>query len=878
MKKIILYAAFFISLQGFSQKLLFTSEYGGDNSNGAIVSYDLSNNSTSTQLSLEGNPFYGINIFREIPFGETDYTAGLTLGTDGKYYGVNTNASGLRSENVLPKRRPKGLFYSYDPITDAYEILHSFVGNQEYNDLVVKSDAFNNDLSNPAYTVLEVNPGIFYGIALSGGVASVGGVWKYNVNTNEYSVVGSYKDPSNDVGYQPITSLIKGDNNNIYGLNLKNSGNNEEGYLYKIDTDTDAITYVGDLLNAGWAIVHPHGQLVYNPSNNTIYGTKDRFTKESSYGGGVWSFDLDTSESASEFGIFQGEIDILGSFVAGIVRANNGKMYATTQAGGAHGKGTIIEFQPSSSSYLKVFDFPSDFPLASGTGMIVSGSKIYGTCSPNNNEAQIWSYDYISQTFDILISGNEADPQKPGYYTDWGILIDNGNIVATSKQASEGGAGSLFSYNISSGQTTILRSHGSREGRNIIGEMTQLNDSIFIGYIGKGGPNTIVGGTPTSSDEQGSIALFNVISGDVQHLDRPSAFQGNNSAQNQWSNRPLLASDDRIYYSAVSYDVAQTQAGFRVHDLNNPGEFLKLYDCPEGYLLGGVIELPSEKIVMTAVNNVYVYDLNTSQITEYNNTHSYQQYGHMKDNIILASNGKIYGMTDASDLGTGADENKAVIYSLDTTNFTFQVEHIFESEVKTTNNGLTEYNGKLYGSTNFLGANNQGHLFSFDMTTKAYTIEHSFDSDQDGGGFSAGWTFYNDKLYSTSRTGGTHGYGTLVEFDLTNSTFNVLEHLTMENGRSYIGTPIFWDDSAIALGIDDLNNDSMINLYPNPANTVLNVNLENVTLIEIFSTTGQLIKRIKNSNTINVEDISSGALIIKVYNDKGIYSSKFIKE
>lgn len=81
MKKIILYTAFFISLQGFSQKLLFTSEYGGDNSNGAIVSYDLSNNSTSTQLSLKGNPFYGINIFREIPVGDTDYTAGLTLGT-----------------------------------------------------------------------------------------------------------------------------------------------------------------------------------------------------------------------------------------------------------------------------------------------------------------------------------------------------------------------------------------------------------------------------------------------------------------------------------------------------------------------------------------------------------------------------------------------------------------------------------------------------------------------------------------------------------------------------------------------------------------------------------------------------------------------------
>jgi len=98
----------------------------------------------------------------------------------------------------------------------------------------------------------------------------------------------------------------------------------------------------------------------------------------------------------------------------------------------------------------------------------------------------------------------------------------------------------------------------------------------------------------------------------------------------------------------------------------------------------------------------------------------------------------------------------------------------------------------------------------------------------------------------------------------------------MENGRSFRGTPILWDDTV--LGIGEIINNSNIQIFPNPARTVLNVELENVSLIEIYSTTGQLVKRIKNSNTINVEDISSGVLIIKVYNDKGIYSSRFIKE
>ena len=875
MKKILLSIILFSVLtSGFSQKLLYTSEYGGDNSNGAIVSYDLSNNSTSTQLRLGGNPFYGINFFREVPFGETDFTGGLTLGSNGKYYGINTNASGLRSENYVPKRRPKGLFYSYDPSTNTYEVLHSFVGNQEFSDLLLKSGGFNDDLSNPAYTVLEVNAGVFYGIALGGGVANEGGIWKYDINTNEYSVIGSFKDPLNNVGHKPLTGLIKGDGNNIYGLCLNNS-NNEEGYLYKIDTDTDLMSYVGDLLAAGWAIFQPHGQMVYNSSTNTIYGTKDRFSSGSSYGGGLWSFDLTTSTVASVWGIFQSDINILGSNASGVVQANNGKMYVTTQNGGANGKGTIIQCESSGSGQIKVYDFPSNFGTVSGTGMIVSGSKIFGTCTYDLSGPQLWSYDYINSTFDIIFSGDETDPLKPGWYTDWGILIDNGNIVGTTKQGSEGGAGALFSHNITSGQTSILQSHASREGRNIIGEMTQLNDSIFIGYIGKGGPNTIVGGTAKSQDEQGSIALFNVVSGNVQHLEKPSAFQANDETQNQWSNRPLLASDGKIYYTAITITGTSILAEFRVHDLINPSNFIKIYNCPEEYVTAGVIELPSQKIVLAAANNVYIYDLNTKAVTEFTNTHSYQQYGHMSDNIILASNGKIYGMTKASRLSTAAGENRAVIYSLDTTTFTFQVEHTFDSLVRTTNTELTEYNGKLYGSTNFLGANNQGHLFSYDMTTQAYTIEYSFDYDQDGGGFSAGWTLYNDKLFSTSRTGGANGYGTLVAFDLTNSTLNVLEHLTMENGRSYRGTPIFWDNT---VGLDEIIKNSNIKIFPNPARTVLNVELENVSLIEIYSTTGQLVKRINNTNTINVEDLSSGVHIIRVHNDIGIYSSRFIKE
>ena len=129
-KTLLTVTLFSVLTSGFSQKLLFTSEFGGDNSNGAIVSYDLNNNTTSNQLSLAGNPFYGYNIFREVAFGDPLYTGGLTLGADGKYYGINTAAGGTRSSTLTPPKRPRGIFYSYDPATGTYEVLHSFIGSE----------------------------------------------------------------------------------------------------------------------------------------------------------------------------------------------------------------------------------------------------------------------------------------------------------------------------------------------------------------------------------------------------------------------------------------------------------------------------------------------------------------------------------------------------------------------------------------------------------------------------------------------------------------------------------------------------------------------------------------------------------------------------
>ena len=883
MKTITLFTFLALSMSLNAQKLLWTSEFGGTNSTGAVVAYDINSTQVSTPVSLGGNPLYGINFLVDTEFSNLDYSlaGGLVLGSDGNYYGIHTQVTGTRQnlvgigDNQL-HTGGRGYFYRYVKATGAIEVLHSFVGNQEWTTTgIFNTEAFNKDVSNPVFSVVESSPGVFYGLASHGGTQNRGGVWKFDTNTNSYSVLKSFSDPSDNIGFYPLTSLIKGDGSNLYGLNRVRGGS-EAGTLFKINTSTDQVSFLTQLDAAGWVMNHPIGQMAYIPSTNTIYGTKDRFDISSNWGGGVWSYNLNTNTQTNEWTILFSQISSLGSNVAGLIQGNDGFIYVTTRNGGANGTGTIIKYTPG-GSYVKVFDFPSNFKRISGSGMVVNGTKIIAASAFNNTGVQLWAYDYFSNSYQDLLN-YDTDPMKPGNAIQIGILIDNGNIVARSLDDSDGGAGSIFSLNFA-GTPTILKSAKSREGRFIIGEMTQLSDSTFIGYIAKGGPNS----TPNvdAEFEMGALAKFNVVNGNIQYLDDPFYCFYNGDYQNMWMDKPLLASNGKLYYTISTTNTSSGCHELMEIDPENPAQKNNLFKLPvnndyEVDASGGVIELPDNKVVLAYNDSLYVYNIASHTMINKYKTHSYTQYGHMNHNIVLASNGKIYGTTEAGTQGTQPGENRSVIYSLNTTNFEFIVEHQFDSLVRTTNSRLTEYNGKLYGSTNFLGTNNQGHLFSYDMTTGTYTVEHSFSYAQDGGGFSAGWTLYNDKLYSTSRTGGQNGYGTLVEYNLTTNTFTTLKHLTMADGRSFRGTPVFWDDTS--LGTKEIEASLNFKMYPNPADHTVTVSINNNAAdeIEILSILGTSIKKISKTKTIDISDLSSGIYLIKIKSDNKELTKKLI--
>ena len=90
-------------------------------------------------------------------------------------------------------------------------------------------------------------------------------------------------------------------------------------------------------------------------------------------------------------------------------------------------------------------------------------------------------------------------------------------------------------------------------------------------------------------------------------------------------------------------------------------------------------------------------------------------------------------------------------------------------------------------------------------------------------------------------------------------------------------------DSNCNLSVDtNLYDDNYFTIYPNPVNEVLNLNTKQATEVyslTIYNLLGQQVQTTTNpTNTVDVSSLKTGNYIVKVVTDKGVSSSKFVKE
>ena len=100
--------------------------------------------------------------------------------------------------------------------------------------------------------------------------------------------------------------------------------------------------------------------------------------------------------------------------------------------------------------------------------------------------------------------------------------------------------------------------------------------------------------------------------------------------------------------------------------------------------------------------------------------------------------------------------------------------------------------------------------------------------------------------------------------------------------RHYDCTDAYWldlDDVVISLGTGIANVENNVSVYPNPANTVVNVNANaNINNIEIYSISGQKVGDFTANGTqaaISTDNMSTGLYLMKINTENGVVNQKF---
>jgi uncharacterized repeat protein (TIGR03803 family) len=175
---------------------------------------------------------------------------------------------------------------------------------------------------------------------------------------------------------------------------------------------------------------------------------------------------------------------------------------------------------------------------------------------------------------------------------------------------------------------------------------------------------------------------------------------------------------------------------------------------------------------------IYSYNIGTDVYTP---EYSFTNNGHSPWAVPIFVGNTLYGTTyDDTSTHTG------VIYSYNISTDTYVELHHF-----TGLDGSNPYgnlfqasNGKLYGITYGGGANGQGVVYSYDLGTNTYTNIHDLTLAEGGSSTSSFSEGTNGKIYGMTQMGGTDNNGTIFSINLSNNAFAKVYDFVLANGAN----------------------------------------------------------------------------------------------
>lgn len=583
----------------------------------------------------------------------------LVQAKDGNFYGI-TYGGGANGYGTIFKMTPAGAFTVLRSLNKATD------GGNCYGSLTEGKD------------------GNLYGITYSGGTLGYGTIFK--ITTSGVFTVLRNLNSTTDGAYSQ-SDLIQATDGNFYGMSYS-GGTYGNGTIFKITT-AGVLTVIKHLASAkdGGS---PYGNLFQHTDGN-LYGMTRTGTAGNA--GGIFKITL------------AGVYTQLHSFVAategttpngGLVQGKDGNLYGVASAGGTLRGGTAFKIT-TTGAFTLLASFPGsaigNAPLE--TPVKGSDSAYYGL----NSTGGLYGYGTVVKVcgnattvlFSFNRTANGAFPK--------GSLVraTDGNFYGITTDGGTNSAGTIFKITPAGVFTVLRHLVPATDGAGAQGSLIQAKDGFLYGMTNSGGAKS--GGTIFKISLTG---VFTVLK---------SLAYATDGANPEGS---LLQVNDSTFYGLI----ANGSKAFKITTSGNFSIVHTFLSSNEGsYPLGSLITGKDGLLYGTnssggLYNGGTVFKMTLAGVvTVLRHLNPVPDGKISKGNLLLGSDGSLYGMTSA-----GGTYGSGTIFKITTANAFSVLKHF-----NLTSDGGAPFGSLILAPKNNLVANAQSITLSED-TQKTITL------------------------------------------------------------------------------------------------------------------------------------------------------------
>jgi uncharacterized repeat protein (TIGR03803 family) len=622
-----------------------------------------------------------------------------------------------------------------------------------------------------------------YGTTSYGGANSLGAIFKTDGSGDNVTVQHSFVD--GEPGYPLYSKMVQTSDGMFYGV-TGNGGANGFGVIFQYNSTTNTWTKKYDFDGTANGS-YPYGSLML-ASDGMLYGMTSSGGANGM--GVIFQYNPTTNTYTKKF-----DFDAIanGSNPYGsLMQASDGMLYGMTSQGGANAAGVLFHYNLTTNTYTKKFDFdgtangsfPNGALMQAADGMLYGMTRYGGA----NELGVLFQYNPASNIytkkfdFDGLLHGSRPVASL--------IQATDGMLYGTTNTGGVSDSGVIFQYNpVANTCTRKFNFGGAANGSSPYCTLLLATDGKLYGMTADGGAGIYMG----------VIFQFNIATNTYT-----KKFDFNGTANGNAPYGSLMQAADGMIYGmttgggAYNYGVIfqynpVLSACNKKYDFgNNPHgnvPFGSLMQATDGKLYG-----MTRTQGQYNVGVIYQYDPATNIYTKKFDFDNTTNGGIPRGALMQASDGKLYGMANS-----GGANALGVLFQYDPVANTFTKKFDFDG----TANGSLPYgalmqatDGKLYGTTSAGGANNLGVLFQYNPSTNAYTKKFDFDGTANGSApFGNLMQATDGKLYGMTTAGGANGFGVIFQYDPVGNNFvKKFDFNGASNGSSPYGSLIQAND------------------------------------------------------------------------------------